>query len=52
VFDFAGTDSEGEGTKGSVGGGVRVAAHRNAPGKGKSLLGTDNVDDALTFVGK
>mmetsp|Transcript_12221 Transcript_12221/g.26961 ORF Transcript_12221/g.26961 Transcript_12221/m.26961 type:complete len:434 (-) Transcript_12221:112-1413(-) len=52
VFHFARSNAKGQGPKGSVRGRVRITAHRDAAGQGKTLFGTDNVNNALSFVGK
>ena len=50
VLDLGGADPEGEGTKGTVGRGVRVAADDQHPWLGDALLGPDDVDDAGTGI--
>lgn len=50
VLDLASSDTEGEGSKGTVGGGVAVTADDGGAGEGETLLGTDDVDDTLTLV--
>lgn len=43
MLDFRGTDSEGEGTESSVGGGVGVTADDGRSGESETLLGTDDL---------
>ena len=50
VLDLAGADAERERAEGSVGGGVRVAAHDGHARQGPALLGADHVDDALVRI--
>ncbi len=50
VLDFAGADSEGESSEGSVSAGVGVSADDGHAGLGGSELGSDHVDDALRGV--
>jgi hypothetical protein len=50
VLDFARADTEREGAKGTVCGGVAVTADDGGTGEGEPLLGTDDVDDTLTPI--
>ena len=50
VFDLAGADAERQGTERAVGCGVAVAAHDGGARQRSTLLGTDDVDDALVRV--
>ncbi|MNJ43854.1 hypothetical protein D3C77_388800 [compost metagenome] len=50
MLDFRGTDAMGQGAKGTMGRGVRVAAHHGHARQGCTLLRADDVDDALTHV--
>lgn len=50
VLDFTGTDTEGEGSEGTVGGGVAVTTNDGSSGQSEALLGTDDVDDTLALV--
>ncbi|MNM61384.1 hypothetical protein D3C81_726840 [compost metagenome] len=50
VLHFRGTDAMRQGTKRTVGGGVRVAADYRHAGQGCALFWADDVDDALTHV--
>ena len=46
---FARTDTHRNGSNGSVGAGVRVAADNRHTRQGKPLLGTNNMDDAVVL---
>ena len=50
VFHFGGADTKGQGTKGTVGSGVGVAADDGGAGQGQAQLGTDHVHYALVLV--
>ena len=50
VLDLARADAERQRPERAVGGGVAVAAHDRHPRQRASLLGTDDVDDALAGV--
>ena len=50
VLHLGRADAEGKRAKGAVGGGVRVAAHDGGAGEGETLLGADDVHDALAAV--
>ncbi len=50
VFHLAGADAKGQGTECTVGAGVAVAAHHRHARQGEALLGTDDMDDALSGV--
>ena len=50
MLDFACSDTKGQRTKCTVGCGVAVAAHDGHAGKGASLLGSDDVHDALQRI--
>jgi hypothetical protein len=51
MLDLTGTNTKGQGSKGTVRRSVRVTAHSDTSRKSETLLGTDNVNDTLTFVG-
>jgi hypothetical protein len=50
VLDFTGSDTEGEGTESTVGGGMAVTADDGCAGQGETLLWADNMDDTLALV--
>jgi hypothetical protein len=50
VLDFTGTDTEGEGSEGTVGGSVAVTTNNGCSGQSEALLGTDDVDDTLALI--
>ena len=50
VFDLGGADTESQGTKGTVRGGVRVTTHHSHAGQGGALLGADDVHNALAKI--
>ena len=50
VFDFRGADTKGQGTKSAMRTGVRVTAHDSHARQGCTLLGADDVNDALTQI--
>jgi hypothetical protein len=45
VLDLRRTDTEGEGTESTVGGGVGVTADDGGTGEGEALLGTDDLQE-------
>ena len=49
-FDLAGANTKGNGSKGTVGGGVAIAADDGHAGLGDSELRSDDVHDAMPFV--
>ena len=50
MFHFRGTDAEGQRAKGTVRGGVRVAAHHGHTGQRRALLRADDMHNALARV--
>ena len=50
MLDLGGADAVGERAEGAVGRGVAVAANKRGAGQRETLLGPDDVDDALAFV--
>jgi hypothetical protein len=50
VLDFTSSDTEGESTEGTVGGGVTVTADDSCAGQGETLLGSNDVDNTLALV--
>src|SRR3546814_3661026 len=50
MFDFRGSDPEGERTESAVRRGVAVAADDRHPGLQTSLLGSDDMDDAAARI--
>ena len=50
VLDLGGADAHGEGAEGAVGRGVAVAADDGGAGLGQSLLGPDDMHDALADI--
>lgn len=50
MLDLTGTDTKGQGTKGTVCGGVAVTADNSGTWQSESLLRTNNVDDSLSLV--
>ena len=49
MFDFGGSDAEGDGAEAAVGCSMGVAADDGGAGEGDALFGADDVDDALFF---
>ena len=52
VAHLGGADTEGDGAKSTVSGGVAVATGNRGAGLGDALLRSDNVNDALLAAGK
>ena len=51
MLHFRGANAKRHGAKGTVRGRMGIATHGRAAGQRKSLLRSDNVDNALPFVG-
>src|SRR3546814_18909545 len=51
MLDLGGADAEGERAERAVRGGMAVAADQGGARKGKALLGSDDMDDALCLGG-
>lgn len=50
MLNLTGSDSEGQGTKSTVGGGVAVTADDGRTGQSEALLRANDVDNALSLV--
>jgi hypothetical protein len=50
VLNLTGANAKGKSTKGTVGGCMAVTAHHRRAGESESLLGTNNMDNALPLV--
>ena len=51
MLHFRGANAKRHGSKGTVRRRVGISTHSRTAGQGKTLLGTDNVDNALPFIG-
>ena len=52
MLNFTGSDTKGQGAKGSVSCRVRVSTNSDTTREREPLLGSNNVDNPLTLVGK
>lgn len=50
MFNLAGTDAKGQGTKSSMGGCVAITAHNSGTRESETLFGSNDVNDSLTLI--